>query len=406
VFAAHVRGVWTARREGLRAMWDGGLRPMAVYAAPFLLYLAYMAWKVQFYGDVLPNTYYAKSADLTYYEQGVIYAALFHLASQLWIALPMLAVWLAVPARDGPTRRFKAFAVASVVVYEIYVLKVGGDFMHGRFYVTITPLILLGCAQLVLALGSDLRRSAEPAARRGSRWPAFVAAPLLVATAGELPYFEGKEELFYVVQESNFYPLEDTDPITVNHNNFRAGQALARLREGGAELTVATSGIGMLGYLSEIPVIDLVGLTDAHVAHQKLKRRGRPGHEKQAHRAYIAERDPHLVRGHYQPRSRRRLTRIVLGKGTGGRWHIWRYDRELMRRVKEIDPEVRFRDFEAYLDGYIRGLRRKKREVVLRDLRWFKAYYFDHNDDQERLEKIQRWLVATKKAQVKREGAG
>ena len=50
----------------------------------------------------------------------------------------------------------------------------------------------------------------------------------------------------------------------------------------GVELTVATSGIGMLGYNSRIPIIDLVGLTDAHVAHQKLKKRGRPGHEKRA----------------------------------------------------------------------------------------------------------------------------
>jgi hypothetical protein len=396
VFTAHVRGVWQARREGARALWDGGLRPMALYAAPFLLYLVYLVWKVRFYGQVLPNTYYAKSADLTYYDQGVIYAAIFHLASQLWIALPMLAVWLAVPSRDDPTRRFKAFAVASIVLYEIYVMKVGGDFMHGRFYVTVMPLMLLGCAQLVLALGSHLRRAAEPSPRRGSRWPALVVAPLLVATAGELPFFTDREELYYVVQEANFYPLTDWNPVTVDHINFRVGQTLGKLREGGAELSVATSGIGMLGYNSGVTVIDRVGLTDAHVAHQQLDERGRPGHEKRADKAYISKRSPHLVRGNYVPRKRRSLTRIALSKGSGKWWHIWRYDRELMRKVRALDPDVRFLDFETYLDTYIRRMPRKERDVVIRDLRWFKTYYFNHNDDRARLEKIQRWLEASK----------
>ena len=399
VFTAHVRGVWLARREGARAMWDGGLRPMALYAAPFLLYLLYLVWKVRFYGQVLPNTYYAKSAALSYYEQGVIYAAIFHLASQLWVTLPMLAVWLVVPSRDDATRRFKAFVVPSVVLYQLYVMKVGGDFMHGRVYVTLMPLMLLGCGQLVLALGSDLRREAEPSPRRGSRWPAFLVAPLLVASAGELPFFAGKEQRFYVVQEANFYPLTDWSAATVNHNNFRAGQTLGKLRAQGAELTVATSGIGMLGYNSGVPIIDLVGLTDAHVARQQLDRRGRPGHEKRADKAYLVERSPHLVRGRYQPRKRRTLTRIVLGEGSGSRWYIWRYDRELMRKVRALDPEVKFRDFEAYLDAYIRRMPRKQRRVVLRDLQWFKAYYFNHNDDRARLEKIQRWLVATKAEQ-------
>ena len=398
VFAAHVRGVWQARRDGLRAIWTGGLRPMVLYAAPFLIYAIYLVWKIQFYGDILPNTYYAKSASLTYYQQGVIYMAIWHLASQLWIAIPLLGLWLMLPSPGDATRRFKGFAVPSVLLYEIYVMKVGGDFMHGRFYVTLMPLMLLGCGQLVLHLGSAWRRRGEslPAPARGLRWPALIVAPLLAATAGELPFHKDKDQLYYVVQEANFYPLVDVAPITVDHTNFRTGNKLDELREQGFELVVATSGIGMLGYNSQIEVIDLVGLTDAHVAHQKLEKRGRPGHEKRADKDYIIERNPHLVRAHYMPKDRRKLTKIRLGEGSGGRWYIWRYDRELMRQIHEYDPTVKFRDFERYLDGYIRGLPRKSRRMVLRDLKWFKAYYFNHNDDQERLEKIQAWLIETK----------
>ena len=92
------------------------------------------------------------------------------------------------------------------------------------------------------------------------------------------------ESHFYVVQERDYYKVTSWSPVEVNHSNFRIGRTLGDLKTADAELTVATSGIGMLGYYSRVPIIDLVGLTDAHVAHQPLEKRGRPGHEKWAER--------------------------------------------------------------------------------------------------------------------------
>jgi hypothetical protein len=55
---------------------------------------------------------------------------------------------------------------------------------------------------------------------------------------------------------------------------------LRKWRDAGLHLRIATSAIGMVGYYSRMELIDLTGLTDRRVARQKLKRRGRPGHER------------------------------------------------------------------------------------------------------------------------------
>ena len=58
--------------------------PLLLYAVPFVAYAIYVWWKVDYYGSLLPNTYYAKSADHAYYSQGLTYAATFYLGSH-WV---------------------------------------------------------------------------------------------------------------------------------------------------------------------------------------------------------------------------------------------------------------------------------------------------------------------------------
>src|SRR5690606_28413740 len=109
-----------------------------------------------------------------------------------------------------------------------------------------------------------------------------------------------------------------------------------------------------IGYYSQMTVIDRLGLTDATVARQKLERRGRPGHEKVANLEYIRERGTHFIRDVSPPKWFRTYGRIRWGAETGGRhWYILAYDRELMSAIRELDPDVRFHDFEVYIDRYI-----------------------------------------------------
>jgi arabinofuranosyltransferase len=104
-----------------------GLLPVALWECFSLLY----------YGALFPNTAYAKlgtgipAADLL--RQGVYY-----LADSLRrdpVTLPAIALGVAVPlVRRGAGRDAKGLAAAlGVLLYLAYTVKIGGDFMSGRF---------------------------------------------------------------------------------------------------------------------------------------------------------------------------------------------------------------------------------------------------------------------------------
>ena len=67
------------------------------------------------------------------------------------------------------------------------------------------------------------------------------------------------------------------------------------------------------------------------------------------------------------------------------------YDRALMTELKRRDPALQFVDFEAFLDGYLAALADKPKEQVATDLAKFRSYYFDHNDDPERLGRFEAY---------------
>jgi hypothetical protein len=410
VFGIWVVPSWRARKRGLKAVWREGLLPMFTYAAPFLIWLIYSAWKLRYYGELLPNTYYAKSAYDTYYSQGMVYAASFHLASHLWIVI--LAVFLLWPWRapsNTPGRRFMAFAVPAILAYEWYVVRVGGDFMYGRFYVTLIPLILLCGEQVVHELSlsraareqalASLKASAQksdaepsPIVRAPLRAGAIVMVFLMAASAIGVQMIAPGKTRWKLTDETSYYPIEQWSPMVIDHANYRVGVALGRVKAGlegkdVADPIIATGAIGLLGYYSNMTLIDRLGLTDATVAHQEIEKRGRPGHEKWAQPDYIRERGVHFIRGGGYPTWFRSYGSIRWGTNVGGRrWYILKYDRELMEAIREADPDVWFYDFEVYIDRYIARMPNSPAKKVRKEWDWFKKYYFDHNHDPERRE--------------------
>ena len=73
-------GILFAALGGLFVLWTARprWRVALAYAIPFLaVWLPWMMWKLGYYGDVFPNTYYAKSAYLPWYEQGLVYLGLY-----------------------------------------------------------------------------------------------------------------------------------------------------------------------------------------------------------------------------------------------------------------------------------------------------------------------------------------
>lgn len=350
------------------------LAPMLAYAAPFALWLAHAAWKLGYYGELLPNTYYAKSAELAYWAQGQVYALEFHLGSHLWLALIVLTFAL-LHARPtpGPGRRLVAFAVPVIVAYELYVMRIGGDFMAGRFYVSLIPLILL-----LGELGVH-----ELAKQSAARWPALLALALLASTAGGVRMIPPRTERWYLTDESTYYPIARWSPIAIDHGNYHVGVALGRLRAAGIEPVIASGAIGLIGYYSGLRVVDRLGLIDPVVAHQALESRGRPGHEKWATSEHLRARGVHFVRGGPYPEWFAEQGTIRWGVG-GRSWWVFRYDPAMMAAIREVAPNVRFRDLPTWLDRRARKLRRVPRDQLEREYAFLRTLYFDEYGDLER----------------------
>lgn len=120
---------WLALRGWRRH--DERLRPLLVaFGLPVGAWLVIATW---YYGFPLPNTYYAKVAtgipSSLLYRQGMAYV--FNSFAHDPITLGTIGVAVALAFRAATALRL---AAASCVLYVLYTISVGGDFMSGRFF--------------------------------------------------------------------------------------------------------------------------------------------------------------------------------------------------------------------------------------------------------------------------------
>ena len=240
-------------RSARRFLWSAGL-----FA---LLFGAWFAWRWAYFGSFLPNTYYAKVGEpgLALAARGARYLGGFALA-----ALPLLvpsAMALARPrSREIDTARL--LAAATILLALLGIVATGGDYFPlYRFGVPLLPgLVILAW----LGLGRLKARA------RGGLLAAAVLSAFLFG--GGVPDF--RAEAHHVVAWREM------------------GRALA---ERFPRATVAAYFIGAIGYYSDLPVIDMLGLTDRTIAHRRqVLGRGDPGHEK-FDNLYVLDRRPEVI---------------------------------------------------------------------------------------------------------------
>lgn len=355
------------------------LRAWRWYAAPLALLAASELWRVTYYGDWLPNTLYAKASGL-YGSQGLVYAAEHHLGGHLWLVLAVALAGAFVPPRSEAERRLRRFALAAIPLVELYVLALGGDFMAGRFYVSLWPIALLGAEGAAHALAASPR--------------GWAAGLVLGATLRGGSLVPPHTIRWYLADEGTVYPLVGLSPVEVDHSHWRTGRFLHdHLTARGRTPLLATGNIGMVGYYSELPLIDLHGLTDRAVARTPVAVRGHPGHEKWATSEYLRARG--VLLGH-SPRlcagSRFREWTTVTIDGWPSSWPLClvRWDRELaqdLRRAGFTVPSV-----EVALTRYVDALDERPPAQVAADLAWFDDFVFAGRPDPRR-DRIVAWLA-------------
>lgn len=374
---AHVLWRWRSWREVGRfaAIW-------AALVAPWV------AWKLVYYGTVLPNTYYAKSAALAHWSQGWVYTRLYFTiyAVLLVCLLIVVTAWLiswtdrrrgAGPARStdlvAGTRHRAGTGIASLALVQValttlYVTRVGGDFMFARFYVPVTPLLYLAAEECV-------RRT-----RR--RWLVVGAAVLIVGgtLVARIPrawIFRERNLVHGITDEPTWYTPDFVQALR------HQGEVLQRIFDGTEARIALPAARSMVAYFGRLPyAVEGTGLTDASIARQPIAERGRPGHERGVTDDYLHEHRVPLVllwsehrAAALSPVERLRCEDVWL--------RMVYYDRTLMERLAER-PGVSFVDFPAYLDRYLDAADEYPAERLRRDFAVFDRFYFRHNDDPAR----------------------
>jgi arabinofuranosyltransferase len=317
-------------------------RSALVYGATAgLSMLAHLLWRLAYYGEYLPNTALAKAdAFGEHWPAGLLYV----LAFAIWSAWPLCVLALFGLGRAVRSGRHALWLVP--VAATTVAIGVGGDYMPGyRFLLPAVPCLALLAAgavtragwicAIVLLLLQILH--AANFSQEGS--PFTTAAPWQVAALFGLPALAlvtgavvriatgravalrvgiGAFAVLHGVLGTEIAPWLRPDQLTsfsvsvhVNaqlekiRDTDTVGRAIgdwlkqqAAQREG--ETWIAVDAAGAVPYFSGLPTIDMLGLTDAHIARREIEKGGAffPGHQKGDGR-YVFERRPdYIVFGH------------------------------------------------------------------------------------------------------------
>jgi hypothetical protein len=356
-------------------------RPALAYASGFLaLCVPAQVFRLVYYGAFVPNTYWAKSAYVAWWGQGLFYLRLYGERYGVFILGPVLVVFAILTLRrDEPVRRAAfashwtprvALAAAFAGVYTIYVVRVGGDFMYARLLIPATPFFLV-----LFELGW----TALP--RRTPLLGALAIAALPIA----LPHLfsspvKGGSIVQGVANEWEFYGLK-----RMMETDFR-GEILRRFFDGLPVRALVYGSEARLAYRARIPtVVEAHGLTDPVIARQPIVRRGRPGHEKWPPPAYVVDdRKVHVAfQAHGFERSRLPAYIPVVPIGFGPvKGFLLHWDPLVLAEWKRRGAV--FPDFPAWLDGYVARMPTEPDERVRNEYEKIRHFYFQHVSDPAR----------------------
>jgi hypothetical protein len=216
----------------------------------FAIYLPYFLWRYQYYGYLFPNTYYCKVAALTegarliLIKRGLAYTAeLFRDHWGVWLILLSFILLI----------RFRAiwmlYCWMIVVFFAMFVIYVGGDTFPGtRLYLPILP-------TLFLLIQDSIKRVAEIKKRE------WVTFPLVILLIISFVYFSTRCTFSGRIAK---HIRKDT----LVEDGRNVGEYLRKVAKKGELVALNTAG-SIPYYLGlDIRILDMLGLTDVHIAHQ------------------------------------------------------------------------------------------------------------------------------------------
>lgn len=240
---------------------------------------ALTTWRLSYYGDPVPNTFFAKvgASNVHHWARGLWYVV----RAVFSAVIPIPLIWLAW--RRGKTNvrwsRFEKLLMIVIAGQAAQTIWTGGDYMgFYRFLAPVWPLALLLMWSVATAPhepGADAPSAYWRLDLRARKWVTLIAA----------------------LQLLNIFVDMNGLKVMIGQGLTRQWEAQARVmrRIIPAGTLVADTAIGASGYLTNLPMIDMMGLTDRTIARTKMPM-GKlyPGHER-FNSAYVLSRKPAFI---------------------------------------------------------------------------------------------------------------
>ncbi len=246
-----------------------------LWAGFLALVLPWLIWRYSFYGDLLPNTFYVKTA-LRSASSGFVFVCAYLTASAAWV--PGILYKLQKQRLARNLSGLPTYVAGLAFTFLCYVIWAGGDYLEFRILVPVLPMLLM-FPMWMLAKGTESVR------------PVVIASGIMVLFA--FVWGQGNGRFFrFPHMNSLVHPYsEDAHFMSFAEQ----GQAMGDLLEHDGTVRIAIGACGAIPYYSGFYGIDLYGLNEPRDQFDGYATGYGAGHAILASYPYIQARRPHLI---------------------------------------------------------------------------------------------------------------
>jgi hypothetical protein len=218
------------------------------FSIPFLaIVLLYLSWCYYYYGSIIPNTFYAKFTPITQqFIEGLHYTYTFVMALSITILLVFLSL-----LNFNKLSHYSRFFLILFFIYIAYIIIVGGDFMPAhRFFLPLMPFLCILTIEITDKLFTGNLRIGNINLNQ---------FPLVIVFIVIFNLFSNSFLPSYKTAITQYKLVENGRKTALFINNHFPGK-----------ITIASSGIGALGYYSNNNILDVLGLTEPNIAKKTI----------------------------------------------------------------------------------------------------------------------------------------
>ncbi len=339
-------------------------------AFPVLFVGGYQIFRMGYYAALLPNPFYAKSGAGAYWSQGSKYLMDLFQGSLVWVILVAIIPMFFLERNKGYLKN-RLIILFSGLLHGFFVIRGGGDFMHGRFLLPAFILITLSQTGAF-----DRLLNTKPSLRIGGIALCLI---LLFSSLNVIPVQKRGQPLHNNITDERFFYYKDdiipfkhllTDTMIMIWKNI--GTNYRNLGERTQmPIRIAYKNVGFTGFYSgpKVYVCDELGLNDPIVSRVMLIQRKRPGHEKNAPFGYLIMRKLTFRKTHFPLWNQLANTKFGI---------LWDLSPRTLRKFHFMLDENFKQELDGQIIGYLRGLEETELSQQADFLFFLKNFWFPY----------------------------